>query len=205
MSTRKTRKSRTPDRPTPPRRPRNLDVRTREYLTEDEITRLVEAAAGTGRHGLRDATMILLGFRHGLRCSEVISLRWDQVDLDKKMLHVRRSKGGTPSTHPLTRTELAWLRKLAGNEPRNGHVFTTERNGPVSESGFFKIVARSGREAGFDLPIHPHMLRHSCGFKLANEGRDTRTIQDYLGHANIQHTVRYTKLAPGRFEGLFKD
>ncbi len=107
--------------------------------------------------------------------------------------------------HPLTRTELAWLRKLAGNEPRKGHVFTTERKGPVSESGFFKIVARVGREAGLDFHVNTHMLLQACEFELANEGQDTRIIQDYLGHANIQHTVRYAKLAPGRFDGLFKD
>ena len=161
----------------------------------DRIARM--GRAGTGLHAIYG--------KAGLRCLEVVGLWWNQVDVERKILHVRCRKGGTLTVHPLTRTELAWLRKLAGNDNKDIHVFITERNGPVSEPGFFKIVARASREAGLDFHLDSHMLIHSLLFKLANEGRDTRIIQDYLGHANIQRTVRYAKLAPGRFDGLFKD
>jgi integrase len=201
------------DTPSPPRRPKdvkwNESQRTREWLTEPEVKKLIEAARGIGRHGPRDALMILLAYRHGLRCAEVIDLRWDQVDFDRNVLHVRRLKRGDPSTQPLTRVELTALRKLVGDDRRKGHIFITERKGkaagPLSESGFFKIVKRAGKKAELGDRVHPHMLRHACGYELANHGHDTRSIQAYLGHRNIQHTVGYTKLAPGRFDGFFKD
>jgi site-specific recombinase XerD len=84
-------------------------------------------------------------------------------------------------------------------------VFTSERGTPSSKRGFQAMLERAGEAAGFDMKIHPHMLRHACGFKLANDGIDTRTIQAYLGHKSIQHTVRYTELAPERFKSLFRD
>lgn len=188
-----------------PRRRRNQEVRNREYLTEDEVEALQKSAASTGRHGHRDATLILLAYRHGLRVSELVSLRWDQVDLKQGLLHVRRQKNGTPSTHPLRGPEIRALRRLQRDYPETQYVFVSERKGPMTASNVRKMLARAGQQAGIPFPVHPHMLRHGCGFKLANDGQDTRAVQHYLGHKNIQHTVRYTELAPDRFKGFWSD
>jgi type 1 fimbriae regulatory protein FimB/type 1 fimbriae regulatory protein FimE len=189
-----------------PRRPRNLDVRTREYLTPSEVEKLLKAAGRRGRYGQRDACLILLAYRHGLRVSEAVSLRWDQVDLKAGHLHVRRAKNGTPSTHPLQGDELRALRQLARQWPEHGgFVFVSERGGPMSSDGVRKMITRTGQEAGLPFPVHPHMLRHACGFKLANDGHDTRALQLWLGHRNIQHTVRYTELTPARFKSFWRD
>ena len=188
-----------------PMRKRNAAYRTREHLTEAEVERLIKAASGN-RYGHRDSTMILLAFRHGLRASELIDLRWDQIDLNAATLHVRRVKSGTPATHPLTGRELRALRRLQREqEPKSPFVFTSERGAPFAIRGFQAIVERAGVAAKIAFKVHSHMLRHATGFKLANAGVDTRTIQSYLGHKSIQHTVRYTELAPTRFRGLWHD
>ena len=189
----------------PPKRRRNAEVRTREYLTNAEVEKLIDAA-GKNRNGHRDATMVLVTYRHGLRAAELVSLRFDAIDFDHGQLHVNRAKNGSPSVHPLTGRELRALRRLQREqEPKSPFVFTSERGAPFSAAGFRKMVARLGVAAGFDVPIHPHMLRHACGFKLANDGVDTRSLQAYLGHRNIQHTVRYTELAPTRFKDFWRD
>jgi type 1 fimbriae regulatory protein FimB/type 1 fimbriae regulatory protein FimE len=188
----------------PVRKP-NIAYRSREHLTEREVERLIEAAKDN-RWGHRDSTMVLLAFRHGLRASELVDLRWEQVDLENAILHVRRVKQGTPATHPLTGRELRALRRLQREQvSKSPFMFVSERGTPFSTRGFQAMVERAARAAGFEMKIHPHMLRHSCGFKLANDGVDTRTIQGYLGHRSIQHTVRYTELAPTRFKSLFRD
>ncbi len=189
----------------PPRRVPNAARRTREHLTPEEVGQLVEAAGRVGRHGHRDRTLILLAYRHGLRVSELVALRWDQVDLAQGLLHVSRLKHGVPSTHPLRGPELRGLRRLQRESPTSAYVFVTERRGPLTDSAVRRIVARAGAVAELGFPVHPHMLRHGCGYKLANDGHDTRAIQHYLGHRNIQHTVRYTDLAPDRFKGFWKD
>jgi type 1 fimbriae regulatory protein FimB/type 1 fimbriae regulatory protein FimE len=191
----------------PPKRPKNAEVRGREYLTPGEVVRLAKAAAGVGRHGRRDALLILMASTHGLRVSELVGLRRDQVDLDSRtpLLHVRRRKRGVPSTHPLRGAEVRELRWLYRNYPASSLVFVSERGGGLDRSTVQKIVARAGERAGLGFPVHPHMLRHACGFKLANEGRDTRAIQLYLGHRNIQHTVRYTELSAERFTDFWDD
>ena len=188
-----------------PMRKPNSAYRTREHLTEAEVERLIKAASGN-RYGHRDSTMILIAFRHGLRASELIDLRWDQIDLNAATLHVRRVKSGTPATHPLTGRELRALRRLQREqEPKSPFIFTSERGAPFAIRGFQAIVERAGVAAKIPFKVHSHMLRHATGFKLANEGVDTRTIQSYLGHKSIQHTVRYTELAPTRFKSLFRD
>ena len=188
-----------------PKRSKNKDVRKREYLTEQEVEMLMDSAKKTGRHGHRDATLILLAYRHGLRVSELVSLRWDQIDLKQGLLHVNRVKSGTASTHPIRGPEIRALRKLQREYPDTPYVFVTERKGPLTTSTVRKLVARAGQKANITFPIHPHMLRHACGFKLANDGQDTRAVQHYLGHKNIQHTVRYTELSAARFNGFWKD
>jgi site-specific recombinase XerD len=182
----------------------NRHYRTREYLTEKEVERLMKAA-GDNRYGHRDSTMILLAFRHGLRASELCSLRWEQVDLTHGKLHVSRVKNGLPSVHPLTGTELRALRRLQREQEPGRYLFLSERGAPMSAVGFRRMITRLGEAARMDFQIHPHMLRHSTGFKLANQGVDTRSLQHYLGHKNIQHTVRYTELSPERFRDFWKD
>ena len=186
-------------------KPRNIDRRGREYLTPQEIDSVIAAAGKLGRHGSRDSAMILVAYRHGLRVSELVSLRWDQVDLKNGQLHVRRRKNGLPSTHPLYGPEIRGLRKLLREYGDTQYVFVSERKAPMTTSNFSKIIARAGRAAGIKMPLHPHMLRHSTGFKLANDGQDTRAIQLYLGHKNIQHTVVYTQLAVTRFKDFWDD
>lgn len=189
----------------PPRRLPNAQRRSREFLTNDEVEIVAKSAERVGRHGHRDATMILIAYRHALRVSELVSLRWDQVDLSQGILHVRRKKNGTPSSHPLHGPELRALRRLQRDYSSSPYLFTTERKGPLTESTVRKMVARAGVEAKLSFPIHPHMLRHAAGYKLANDGQDTRAIQHYLGHRNITHTVRYTELSPERFKEFWQD
>ena len=151
------------------------------------------AAAAANRYGHRDATMVLIAFRHGLRPAELVALRWDAVDFNHGQLHVARVKGSAASVHPLTGRELRALRRLKREqEPASPFVFTSERGAPFATGGFRTLIGRLGEAAGFDFRVHPHMLRHACGYKLANDGVDTRSLQAYLGHRNIQHTVRYT-------------
>lgn len=188
-----------------PRRQANAAYRSREYLSDKEVTALMKAAGRVGRHCGRDSALILIAYRHGLRVSELVSLRWDQVDLQQGLLHVARRKHGIPSVHPLRGPELRVLRRLQRDYPPSSYVFLSERKAPLTADAVRKIVSRAGREAGIEFQVHPHMLRHATGYKLANDGQDTRAIQHYLGHRNIQHTARYTELAPDRFKNFWRD
>src|SRR5215831_17838228 len=161
-------------------------------------------AAKQNRHGHRDATMILIAYRHGLRVAELVDLRWDQIELDAARLHVRRVKKGTPATHPLRGDEMRALRRLQRESETSAFVFVSQRGAPFSTSGFARMVERAGIAAELEFKAHPHMLRHACGFALANAGHDTRALQAYLGHRNIQHTVRYTELSPDRFKDFWR-
>jgi type 1 fimbriae regulatory protein FimB/type 1 fimbriae regulatory protein FimE len=189
----------------PPRRQPNRATRTREYLTPDEVDRLVAAAGNARRHGNRDQALLTVMYRHGLRVSEAVSMRWDQVDLKAGLLYVNRLKNGVPSTHPLRSPEIRRLRQLKRDWPDSPYLFASERGGPMTASNVRKLVTKAGRNATLSFPVHPHMLRHSCGFKLANDGHDTRALQHYLGHKNITHTVRYTEMAPDRFRSFWRD
>ncbi|WP_405229336.1 tyrosine-type recombinase/integrase [Lentisalinibacter sediminis] len=184
-------------------RPKNYEVRSREYLRADEVERLMKAAAQVGRHRLRDRTLILTAFRHGLRVSELIGLKWAQVDFRYAQLHVNRLKSGLASVHPIEGDELRLLRRLRRQYFDSAFVFTTERGGPLSRSTVGKLLRRAGDRAGIEYPVHPHMLRHGTGYYLANRGVPTRTIQAYLGHRSIQNTVRYTQLSSAAFDGLW--
>jgi site-specific recombinase XerD len=193
----------TKNRTVTPRRPKNAELRTREYLTEGEVERLM-VVARRNRHGHRDSTMILIAFRHGLRASELVDLRWDQVELNAARLHVRRVKRGTAATHPLRGDELRALRRIQREQTKSEFVFVSERGAPFTAAGFAKLIERAGDAAKLGFKAHPHMLRHACGYKLANDGVDTRSLQAYLGHRNIQHTVRYSELSPNRFKDFWR-
>jgi type 1 fimbriae regulatory protein FimB len=187
-----------------PNRRTYLEVRDREYLFEDEVEAMVKAAR-KGRWGHRDATLILMGYRHGLRISELVNLRWQQINLKTAHIHVRRLKGSRTSVHPLSGEEMRALRQLQRDYPDSPYLFVSERGGPMTPDAARKMIRKSGEVAELQFPVHPHMLRHGCGYYLAAKGIDTRAIQDYLGHANIHHTVRYTQLAPQRFQGFWDD
>src|SRR5258708_34061529 len=184
------------------RRLPNATYRVREYLTEKEVDRLIEVAKRRGRNGARDAAAILLAYRHGLRALELRSLRWSQIDLRNGRLHVNRAKGGQESVHPLHGPELRALRPLQGNSP---YVFVTEAGTPVTTAWFLRMIGRTGVAANLPFQVHPHMLRHSTGYKLATQGEDARTLANQLGHRNLQSTARYTALPPHRFKAFWTD
>jgi len=176
-------------------------VQGRKYLRPEEARRLIEAAGKRGRYSFRDKILVRLVYRHGLRASEAVGMRWAQVDLDQGVIHVARVKGSNDSTHSLDRDELRDLRKLR-HQVAGLYVFETERGGPMSVDVLQYIVREAGRVARLDVEAHPHMLRHAAGYTLANEGVDTRLIQDFLGHADIRHTAHYTKLSPRRLAAV---
>ena len=187
----------------PLRRP-NSEFRSREHLTPTEVEKLIDAVKDN-RYGPRDSIMILVAYRHGLRASEVYDLRWEQIDWSAATLHVRRVKNGKASTHPIRGDELRALRKLKREAPTSPFVFVSERGGPFTTDSFNWMVKRAGQKADLPFQAHAHMLRHAAGYKLAGDGHDTRSIQDYLGHKNIQHTVRYTELSPTKFKDFWRD
>jgi type 1 fimbriae regulatory protein FimB/type 1 fimbriae regulatory protein FimE len=154
-----------------PRRRPNAEVRSRERLTPTEVDAMIEAAK-KGRHGHRGATAILVASRHGLRAAELCDLRWDQIDFGGAVLHVRRVKNGTPSTHPIQGDELRSLRRLRRESKPSPYIFVSERGGaPFTTAGFARMVERAARRGlGLELKAHPHMLRHACGYALAQQG-----------------------------------
>ncbi|MBI3657347.1 MAG: tyrosine-type recombinase/integrase [Acidobacteria bacterium] len=179
----------------------------RKHLTRLEVEKLLGAAKGT-RNGARDRCLILLMFRHGLRVSEAVGLKLSDVDTEGRSLHVKRLKRGLSTTHPLRADEVravkAWLTARARMKPEGKALFVSERRQPLSRKTAWRLIRDYGEAAGLTLPAHPHMLRHACGFALADQGADTRLIQDYLGHRDIQHTVQYTATNPARFERLWR-
>lgn len=189
----------------PPKKVSNLEQRTREHLFPHEVAAMIKAAKQVGRHGHRDSTLILLAYRHGLRVSELVTLRWEQMNFTGGTIYINRIKHGVSSTHPLRGVELRALRQLQRDYPDSTYLFVSERKTVMSAATARGIIERSGILAGLSLSVHPHMLRHACGFYLASKGYDTRAIQAYLGHKNIQHTVRYTELSPGRFKDFWND
>ena len=185
----------------------NEAYRVREHLTEAEMTKLL-AALKRNRHGHRDWLIGLLIYRHGLRVSEACDLRWDDIDLTKRTIIVRRLKGSTDSSHYLERDELAGLKLLrhqqAAKYIKSAYVFVNERGEPFRRMGIARMIERAGEAAELPFPIHVHMLRHSTGYALAAKGMDTRRLQHYLGHASITNTVRYTAMSPEPFKDIWR-
>ncbi len=175
----------------PLKKPTNIERRSRKYLTSHEIDQVIAAARKVGRHSSRDTALILVMYRHGLRVAEAVSLCWDAVNLRAGLLHVHRIKNGQPAVHPLRGPELRALRQLRRHYPDTPYLFVSERGGPLTARAVRHIILRAGEIAGLTFPIHPHMLRHACGFYLANKGIDTRAIQQYLGHRNIRFCRKF--------------
>jgi type 1 fimbriae regulatory protein FimB/type 1 fimbriae regulatory protein FimE len=182
----------------------NAAYRVREHLTEDEVDKLL-AALKANRHGQRDWLIGLLIYRHGLRVSEACDLRWDDLNLAKRTIQVRRLKGSDDSTHYLERDEVAGLKRLQREqEPKSAYVFVNERCQPFGRMGIGRMIERAGGCAALPFPTHAHMLRHSTGYALAAKGMDTRRLQHFLGHASITNTVRYTAMSPEPFKDIWR-
>jgi type 1 fimbriae regulatory protein FimB len=184
-----------------------VDDRPKNFLTEAEMGNFLKAAR-RGRHSVRNFAMLLLAFRHGLRVTELINMRMADVDLDTGRLFVRRLKGSLSTNQPLEGDEIralrAWLRERINAPCCNSPLVFLSERGPMTRQAFNYICAEAGKRARLSIKVYPHMLRHSCGFALANKGRDTRLIQDYLGHRNLRNTEIYTRTASVRFEGLWR-
>jgi type 1 fimbriae regulatory protein FimB len=179
----------------------------RSHLTGLEVGKLMAATRGS-RNEARDRCLLLLMFRHGLRVSEACRLKLEQVDTKGKVLHIVRLKHGLSTTQPLRGDELkaigAWLKQRARMKPTCKTFFVSEQRKSLHRSTVNFALKAYSQAAALPFSAHPHMLRHACGFALADQGADTRLIQDYLGHRNIQHTVRYTAANPARFEKLWR-
>src|SRR6478736_1570508 len=188
----------------PKGRKKNTAYRVHEHLTEAQMAKLLTALK-RNRHGHRDWLIGLVIYRHGLRVSEACDMRWDDLDLPKRTITVRRLKGSTDSVHFLERDELAGLKRLQREqEPKSAYVFVTERGQPFSRMGIARMIERAGEAAKLPFPVHVHMLRHSTGHALANRGMDTRRLQHFLGHASITNTVRYTAMSPDPFKDIWR-
>lgn len=183
-------------------KPADLHEREKDFLSPEEVERLLEAAR-RGRHGRRDALLCLLMYRHGLRVSEALRLKIADFDLRRSRLWVKRLKGGLSTEHPISGDELRAIKGyLRERESALPWLFVSERNTPMTRQAAHYLLSTAGRRADL-TEVHPHTLRHSCGFYLANAGYDLRLIQDYLGHRDPKHTARYTRVAAVRFEGLW--
>ena len=182
-------------------------ITERKHLVSTEVDMLLNATKGS-RNEARDRCLLLLMYRHGLRVSEACGLQLSQVDIESRVVHVARLKNGLSTTHPLQADELkavkAWLTIRTRMKPETDVFFLSNRQGPLSRKTVWLAIRNYGELAGLSLPAHPYMLRHGCGFALAEQGADTRLIQDYLGHRNIQHTVIYTATNPVSFEKLWR-
>lgn len=184
----------------PPKKQKYDEIRSRKFLYPHEVEKLRKVLIG--RYKLRDSLLILMMFRHGFREGEICELKWTQIDFKTATIYINRLKRSKSSTHPIQGDELRLLKRLKKNTVESVYVFLTERQTPISTRMIRHIVSEAGKKAGIEFKVNAHSLRHATGYKLANDGHDLRTIQDYLGHKNISNTVTYTQLNPNKFKSI---
>jgi len=201
-STTKSVPSKRPNVPSSADQTTDAHERGKDYLTEGEIETL-RAEARKGRYGARDDCLILVMYRHGLRVTELVELRLRDLNLKSSRIWIGRIKGSLSTEQPIEGDELRVIKRyLAGRDDELPWLFLTERKGQMTRKGIYNLIKRISERAGL-ADVHPHTLRHSCGYYLADNGVDMRTIQDYLGHRSPRHTMRYTRIVGSRFEGLW--
>ncbi len=185
--------------------PVDAHERPRDYVTEDELLALVESTKRS-RYRWRDATMLMFTFYHGLRVSELCNLRRNHVDLKHGRIWIERLKGSLSTQQPLLPQELRALKRYLKQrgDSQLPWLFLSERVNQFTRFTIHYMVRTAAARAGLTFSVHPHMLRHGCGYALANRGYDLRLIQDYLGHRDPKHTTRYTRTAANRFENLWE-
>lgn len=181
----------------------------KKHLTKSEVDKFLEAAKRT-RHHKRDYCMALMAYHHGLRVSELIGIELDDIDLTGARIFIRRKKGSLSTHQPIEGAELrairAWMRERARQDCENmPWLFLSERKGQLVRQAVNYIFAEISKKAGFDFAVWPHMLRHSCGFALADKNMSAFIIKDFLGHKNIKHTMDYVATNPERFRGIWRD
>ncbi|MBW4601083.1 MAG: tyrosine-type recombinase/integrase [Calothrix sp. FI2-JRJ7] len=183
-------------------RRKNTDYRSREYLTVREVNSILRAAKVYGRHKVRNYALVLLIFRHGLRVSEAYDLRWDAISFLDEEIFITRKKGSDSGVHPLPQDEIEALKQLKELNIGSNYVFIGERGERLTAAAVQRLLTRLGEIAELNIKVHPHQLRHACGYYLVNEGHSTRFIQEFLGHRDIRHTEKYTKVNSKRFSGI---
>lgn len=178
----------------PPRKQCAPRLELRRHLTKSEIDAMVSATRISGAHGLRNALLILLAYRHALRVSELLALTWSDINLEDLSIHIRRKNNGTSSTHQLNATEAGWLCRLrrAASDSSN-YVFCSDKGLPLARRTAHFIISKAAEQARIDVGVHPHMLRHARAFHLVSKGLDTRRLQAYMGHRNAKHTLVYVR------------
>jgi integrase len=174
----------------------------RKYLTQTEVEKMIRAIP-KGPFQLRNRALILITYIHALRSQEAVTLKWSALDLDNGTVFVRRCKNSTSTSHYLTSREIRLLKRLRSAQQPGAYVFQSRQGGPITTRTMRDIVAQAGEQANIGITAHPHMLRHGAGFFLANSGKDTRSLQDYMGHKQIRHTILYTQIAPRRFRDFW--
>ncbi len=187
---------------------RIVSISLRNYLTSTEVEALLSGVLD-GNNPERNHCMLMTAFFHGMRASELLDIRLSDLDLKGRVLYIRRLKNGFSTQHPLLTKEVQHLRRWLRIRARqryadeSDYLFISREGLPLTRQQFYNIMRQSGERANLSLSVHPHMLRHACGYALADAGIDTRLIQDYLGHRNIRHTVLYTASNSARFEGIW--
>lgn len=182
----------------------NDALRGKRHLTDAEVAKVCAAIQKNSRYSDRDELMVWMAFRHALRVSELVDVKWQHFDLKAGQMAIKRMKNGIDTLHPISdKRELMLLRRVhrGQGKPTTGFVFKNERGNVVSVNGFQKMFGKFSEQA-LDVKWNAHALRHGCGTALIDRGHDLRTVQIYLGHKNIQNTTRYLHESVKQFEKI---
>ena len=170
----------------------------RKFLYETEIDALLDAAKASSKSA-RNLALVLVMYRHGLRATEALAMQWQDINFKAQEIYIRRCKGSVSGAAPLWRDELKALSnyRKKSSDRSHGFIWLGQGHKPLSYDGLYRLIKTLGEAADLPFPLHPHQLRHSCGYHSINKGHDVRLVQQLLGHKSITNTVRYTELAAG--------